>query len=144
IFTPAQVKGWRQVTNAVHARGGRIFFQLAHSGSSSHPEFLEGETPRAPSAINLGTQTYTTKGLTPVVTPIPFTLEEISETIADYRKAAENAKEAGFDGIEIHAQIYTLIPQFLSTATNQRTDQYGGSIENRARFLFEVLDAVSE
>lgn len=144
IFTQAQVKGWKEVTKAVHAKGGKIFLQMAHSGAASHPDFFEGDIPRGPSAINPQLTTYTPTGPKDTVTPVAFTTAEIRETIDDYRKAAVNAKAAGFDGVELHAQIFALIPQFLSVATNQRTDEYGGSIENRARLLFEILDALKQ
>ena len=144
IYTQAQVAGWKLVTDAVHAHGGKIFLQLTHLGAVSHPDFFEGENPRGASAINPQIPVYTPTGLKESVTPVPFTKEEIKETIEDYRKAAVNAKAAGFDGVELHANIYTLIPQFLSAVTNQRTDEYGGSIENRARLLFEILDVLKQ
>lgn len=144
IYTQTQVAGWKLVTNAVHKNGGKIFLQLVHSGAASHPEHLDGEIPRGPSPINLQLQVYTEDGPQDAVTPLAFTKAEIRETIADFKTAAENAKSAGFDGIELHAQIFTLIPQFLSSAANQRTDEYGGSIENRARLLFEILDALKQ
>lgn len=144
IYSAAQVAGWKLVTDAVHAKAGKIFLQMGHSGAASHPDFFDGELPSGPSAINPQEKTYTPAGFKETVTPKAFTIEEIKETIQDYKLAALNAKAAGFDGVEIHAQIFTLIPQFLSAATNQRTDQYGGSIENRARFLFELLDALKQ
>lgn len=144
IFSPEQTKGWALVTEAVHGQGGLIFSQFGHSGSGSHPDFLNGETPRGPSAINLEGKAYTLEGPKDRVMPQAFTTEEIRETVADYKRAAENAKRAGFDGIELHAQIDTLIPQFLSTATNRRVDEYGGSVENRSRLLFEILAALAE
>ncbi|WP_293307551.1 alkene reductase [Pedobacter sp. UBA5917] len=142
IYTEKQVEGWKLVTDAVHKNNGKIFVQLGHCGSASHPDFFDGEIPRGPSAINPQLQSFTPEGFKDTVTPVPFTLEEIKETVNDYRKAAENALKAGFDGVEIHAQIYTLIPQFLSAATNQRKDEYGGSIENRSRILFEIIEAL--
>jgi N-ethylmaleimide reductase len=144
IFSQAQVEGWKLVTQAVHAANGRIFLQIVHSGAVSHPDFFNGQLPLGPSAINPREKTFTPNGFIDTLTPNPYTVEEISKTIEEFRKAAEHAKAAGFDGIEVHAQLFTLIPQFLSTATNQRTDEYGGNIPNRARLLFEILDALSE
>jgi N-ethylmaleimide reductase len=142
IFSEKQIQGWQLVTEAVHARGGKIFLQLAHAGAASHPDFFNGELPLGPSAINPELQVFTPEGFKDSVTPRAFTIEEIKQIVQDFGHAAQNAKTAGFDGVELHAQIFTLIPQFLSSATNQRTDEYGGSIENRARLLFEILDAL--
>lgn len=144
VYTPAQVEGWKLVTSAVHARGGKIFLQIVHSGAATHPDFFEGEIPKGPSAINPQIPSFTATGFKDSVTPDAFTLEEIKAVVDDFRLAAENAKLAGFDGVELHAQIFTLLPQFLSIATNQRTDTYGGSIENRARLIFEILDALKQ
>ena len=143
IHSKEQIEGWRLVTDAVHAKDGKIFLQIAHGGSASHPDFYGGELPAGPSAINPGLQAFTPEGLKDSVTPRALTTEEIKQIISDFEQAAQNAKAAGFDGVELHAQIFTLIPQFLSIATNQRTDEYGGSIENRSRFLFEVLDVLT-
>jgi N-ethylmaleimide reductase len=140
IFTPEQTEGWKKVTGAVHKKGGRIFVQLSHIGSASHPDYLGGALPLGPSAINPQEKSYTPEGFKDTVTPKAYSAEEIKDTIAEFRLAALNAKDAGFDGVELHGQIFTLIPQFLSTATNQRTDKYGGTIENRCRILFEILD----
>jgi len=142
IFTREQTEAWKKVTSAVHEKGGRIFMQLSHSGSASHPDYFEGALPLGPSAINPREKSYTPQGFKDTVTPKAYSGGEIKDTIAEYRQAALNAKAAGFDGIEIHAHLFTLIPQFLSIATNQRTDKYGGNIENRCRILFEILDAV--
>ncbi|PWB24119.1 alkene reductase [Flavobacterium sp. HTF] len=144
IYTPEQIEGWKMVTKAVHDKGGLIFSQLGHIGSASHPDFFDGELPVGPSAINPQTRSYTPEGFKDSLTPREFTVPEIKQTIQDYKKAAQNAKLAGFDGIEIHAQAGMLIPQFLSLATNVRTDEYGGSIENRSKIIFEILDAVLE
>jgi N-ethylmaleimide reductase len=144
IYTKKQIEGWKLVTNAVHENGGLIFSQLGHIGSASHPDFFGGELPAGPSAISPQTQSYTPEGFKDSPTPREFTLAEIKQTIQDYKQAAQNAKDAGFDGVEIHAQAGMLIPQFLSLATNQRTDDYGGSIEDRARIIFEILDAIIE
>lgn len=144
IYTPEQVEGWKLVTRAVHNQGGLIFSQLGHIGAASHPDFLDGELPAGPSAINPQNHSYTPQGFKDTLTPREFSVAEIKQTIQDYRQAAKNAKEAGFDGVEVHAQTGMLIPQFLSLATNHRTDEYGGSIENRARIIFEILDAILE
>ena len=144
IYTREQTEGWKLVTEAVHHRGGLIFSQLGHIGSASHPDFLEGELPAGPSAINPQTRSFTPEGFKDSLTPRELTIAEIKQTIQDYKHAAHNAKEAGFDGVEVHAQAGMLIPQFLSRATNQRHDEYGGSIENRARIVFEILDAIIE
>ncbi len=144
IYSKTQTEAWKRVTDAVHAKDGKIFVQLGHSGSVSHPDFFQGELPMGPSAINPREKTFTPLGFKDTLTPEEYTIAQIKETIQEYFLAAENAKVAGFDGLEIHAQLFTLIPQFLSEATNQRTDEYGGSIENRARLLFEILDAVKE
>jgi len=144
IYSKTQTEAWKNVTDAVHAKDGKIFVQLSHSGSVSHPDFFQGELPLGPSAINPQEKTFTPLGFKDTITPAEYSTAQIKETIREYALAAENAKMAGFDGLEIHAQIYTLIPQFLSEVTNQRTDEYGGSIENRARLLFEILDAVKD
>ncbi|MDN5287868.1 MAG: flavoprotein NADH-dependent oxidoreductase [Mucilaginibacter sp.] len=144
IYSKTQTEAWKRVTDAVHEKNGKIFVQLVHSGSVSHPDFLQGELPLGPSAINPQEKAFTPLGFKDTLTPAEYTTVQIKETIGEYRLAAENAKKAGFDGLEIHAQIFTLIPQFLSEATNQRTDEYGGSIENRARLLFEILDTVKK
>lgn len=144
IYTKEQVAGWKLVTQAVHENGGLIFSQLGHIGAASHPDFFDGELPAGPSAINPQTHSFTPEGFKETLTPRELSLAEIKQTIQDYKQAAKNAKEAGFDGIEIHAQAGMLIPQFLSLASNQRTDAYGGSIENRARIIFEILDAIKE
>jgi N-ethylmaleimide reductase len=144
VYTERQIEGWKLVTKAVHDNGGLIFSQLGHIGSASHPDLLGGELPAGPSAINPQTQSYTPEGFKDSLTPREFTITEIKETIQDYKQAAQNAKDAGFDGVEIHAQAGMLIPQFLSLNTNQRTDEYGGSIANRARIIFEILDAIMQ
>jgi N-ethylmaleimide reductase len=144
IYNQEQVEGWKLVTKAVHDYGGLIFSQLGHIGSASHPDHLNGELPAGPSAINPQTQSFTPEGFKDTLTPRELTVAEIKQTIQDYKQAAQNAKDAGFDGVEIHAQAGMLIPQFLSLATNQRKDEYGGSIENRARIIFEILDVIKE
>ena len=142
IFTTGQTKAWKKVTDAVHLENGRIFLQLAHIGAASHPDYFDGELPLGPSAINPEEKSFTPQGFKNTVTPGIYTVEQIRETIEEYHQAAINAKTAGFDGLELHAQLFTLIPQFLSIATNQRTDEYGGSISNRSRILFEILDVL--
>ncbi|GAB3415509.1 alkene reductase [Massilia agilis] len=142
IHSDAQVAGWKQVTDAVHAQGGVIFMQLWHVGRISHPDFLDGQLPVAPSAIApRGVQTYTATGLKDIPTPRALETGEIPGIVEEFRRAAGNAKRAGFDGVEVHGANGYLLDQFLEDGTNQRTDQYGGSVENRARLLFEVIDA---
>ena len=144
IHTPAQVAGWKLVTQKVHEAGGAIFIQLWHVGRISHPDFHEGNLPLAPSAINPNDKSFTPQGFKDTVTPKAMTLEDIQTTIQDFAAAAKNAVEAGFDGVEIHASNGYLFHQFFNGTSNHRTDAYGGSIENRARFLFDVLDAVKK
>ncbi len=142
IHSPEQIAGWKKVTDAVHAKGGLIFLQLWHVGRISHPDFHGGELPVAPSAVRPAGQAFTFTGLQDYVTPRALELSEIPVIVADFRQAALNAKAAGFDGVELHAANGYLINQFLDDHANRRTDEYGGSIENRARLLFEALDAV--
>lgn len=144
IYSPEQVEGWRRVTDAVHAGGGRIFLQLWHVGRNSHPSLQPGGAlPVAPSAIAPTEGTASTyEGPKPYVTPRALETEEIPGIIEQYRQGAENALAAGFDGVEIHSANGYLLDQFLHDGSNQRTDQYGGSIENRARLLLEVTEAV--
>jgi len=143
IHTDAQVEGWKKVTEAVHAAGGLIFVQLWHVGRISHVSLQPGgAAPVAPSAVQAKTKTFTAAGFTEVSMPRALEAEEIPGIFADYRRAAENAKAAGFDGVEIHGANGYLIDQFLKDGTNKRTDAYGGSIENRARFALDVVDTV--
>lgn len=150
IHSPEQVAGWRLVTDAVHAAGGRIFVQLWHVGRMSHPDFHDGELPVAPSAVPFEAQIWKVDPATGVgamvdcPTPRALTRDEIGGVVADFRKAARNAMEAGFDGVEIHGANGYLIDQFLRTTSNVRTDEYGGSRENRLRFLKEVVTAVAD
>ena len=144
IHTKAQVEGWKKVTKRVHDKGGKIFIQLWHVGRMSHPDFHNGELPLAPSAINPNAQSYTPDGFKDTVTPKEMTKEDIKTTVEDFKSAAKNAVEAGFDGIEIHSSNGYLFHQFFNGTSNTRTDEYGGSHENKARFFFEVLDAVKE
>lgn len=142
IWSDDQVRGWHNVTSAVHAHGGRIVLQLWHVGRISDPLYLDGELPVAPSAIKPAGHVSLVRPIKDFVTPRALETEEIAEIVEAYRSGAENAKAAGFDGVEIHAANGYLIDQFLQDSTNQRSDQYGGSLENRARLLLEVTDAV--
>ena len=144
IHSKAQVEGWKKVTKAVHEEGGKIFLQLWHVGRMSHPYFHGGELPLAPSAINPNSKSFTPEGFKDTVDPKEMTVEEIKQTVQDFKNAARNAWEAGFDGVEIHASNGYLLHQFFNSTSNVRADEYGGSKENRARILFEVLDAVKE
>ena len=142
IHTPEQIVGWRQVTEAVHQAGGRIVCQIWHSGRVSHQVFHDGELPVAPSAVQGAIRTFTEQGFVATPQPRALALEEIPAVVGDFRQAAVNAMSAGFDGIEIHGANGYLIDQFLRDGVNLRTDAYGGSVENRCRFLLEVTDAV--
>ncbi|BAZ33441.1 flavin oxidoreductase/NADH oxidase [Cylindrospermum sp. NIES-4074] len=144
IYSPAQVAGWRLVTDAVHQQGGRIFLQLWHVGRISHPDLQpDGALPVAPSAIAPKGEVLTYEGWKPFVTPRALETSEIPEIVEQYRQGAANALAAGFDGVEIHAANGYLIDQFLRDGTNQRPDKYGGAVENRARLLLEVTEAVT-
>jgi N-ethylmaleimide reductase len=144
IHTPEQIAGWQLVTRAVHERGGHIFLQLWHVGRISHPSLQpEGALPVAPSAIKAEGEVFTAAGPQPFVTPRALETEEIPGIIEQYRQGAKNALEAGFDGVELHAANGYLLDQFLEDSSNQRTDHYGGSIENRARLILEVTEAVA-
>ncbi len=140
IWSADQVRGWKQVTKAVHEAGGRIFLQLWHVGRISHPLFLNGEAPVAPSAIAPKGNVSLVRPETPYITPRALDLTEIPSVIDAYHRGAQNAQEAGFDGVELHGANGYLVDQFLQDSTNHRTDDYGGSIENRARLLLEVVD----
>jgi N-ethylmaleimide reductase len=142
LFTADQIAGWRAVTDAVHAVGGRIFAQLAHSGAVSHPDFFNGELPLAPSAVNPGLRSFTPGGFKDTVTPRAMDFEDIRATIDDYGFAARNAKIAGFDGVELHCATTYLLPEFLNSALNRRTDVYGGSAAKRSKIVFEILEAM--
>ncbi len=144
IYSDAQVEAWREVTDLVHAVGGRIFLQLWHVGRVSHPDYHGGALPVAPSAIapTEGKVMRPDFSLVPFETPHALTVAEIGEVVEQFRRGAQHAKQAGFDGVEIHGANGYLIEQFLSTSSNQRDDEYGGSAENRVRFLTEVTDAV--
>jgi N-ethylmaleimide reductase len=143
IYTPEQIERWRAVPQAVHARGGKIFMQVFHTGRIALPDFLPNNTqPVAPSAVRANGKNYTDSGMKDFVTPREITREEIAQTVEDFARAARNAIAAGFDGVELHSASGYLVQQFLTTNVNLRTDEYGGSIENRTRFLFAVLDAM--
>jgi N-ethylmaleimide reductase len=144
IYSKDQVEGWKKVTEAVHKKGGHIFIQLWHVGRISHPDFHNGELPVAPSAINPHAKSFTPKGFKDTVTPKEMTIEEIKQTVLDFKNAAKNAMEAGFDGVEIHSSNGYLLHQFFNRTSNVRMDEYGGSIENRAKILFEIIDAIKE
>lgn len=144
IHSDEQVEGWKKVTKRVHDKGGKIFIQLWHVGRMSHPDFHNDKLPLSASAINPNSKSYTPEGFKDTVTPKEMTVEDIKETIQDFKNAAANAVKAGFDGVEIHSSNGYLFHQFFNGTSNKRTDNYGGTIENRARFFFEVLDAVKE
>lgn len=141
LYTDAQVEGWKPITEAVHQAGGVIVTQLWHVGRISDPSLLGGQTPVAPSAIQPAGHVSLLRPMRPYVTPRALALDEIPPLIEAYRRAAENARKAGFDGVELHAANGYLLDQFLEDRTNRRTDAYGGSVENRARLLLEATDA---
>ena len=144
LFTDAQVQGWKLVTDAVHAKDGLIVAQLWHVGRVSHPDLLNGATPVSASAVQQAGHVSLLRPKRPYVLPRALEIAEIRAITEQYKQAAIRAKEAGFDGVELHAANGYLIDQFLQSKTNQREDQYGGSVENRARFLLEVVDALIE
>lgn len=143
IWTAAQVESWQRVTRAVHKGHGKMFLQLWHTGRISHPDLHGGELPVAPSAIRPEGQAFTNDGLKDHLTPRALETDEIPAIVEDYRHAAQCAKDAGFDGVEIHSANNYLLEQFLRDSTNKRTDRYGGSIENRLRFPLEVVRVVT-
>ena len=142
IWSEAQVEGWRAITEAVHAAGGRMFLQLWHVGRVSDPSFLDGQPPVAPSAIAARGHVSLLRPQRPYPVPRPLAAEELAGVVAAYRQGAENAQKAGFDGVEIHGANGYLLDQFLQDGSNHRTDGYGGTIENRARLMLQVTDAV--
>ena len=142
IWSPEQVAGWKLVTKAVHDAGGRMLLQLWHVGRVSHPFYLDGKQPVAPSAIAVDGPVRLLRPQAPFPVPRALDLEEIPGIIEAYRRGAENARAAGFDGVEIHGANGYLLDQFLQDSSNKRTDAYGGSIANRARLMLEVTDAV--
>ncbi|HVC31790.1 MAG TPA: alkene reductase [Steroidobacteraceae bacterium] len=141
IWSPEQVAGWREVTRAVHAAGGRIFLQLWHVGRVSHPVFLDGKLPVAPSALAPAGNVSLVRPATPFVTPRALERSEIPQIVAAFARGAQNAEVAGFDGVELHGANGYLLDQFLQDSSNRRDDDYGGPIENRARLLLEAADA---
>jgi N-ethylmaleimide reductase len=142
IHSAEQVAGWNRITEAVHRAGGKIFLQLWHVGRISHPDFHGGELPVAPSAIAAQGQVFTAKGPQQMVTPRALTLAELPGIVEQFRRGAENAKVAGFDGVELHGANGYLLDQFVRDGSNSRTDAYGGTIENRTRLPLEVTKAV--
>jgi N-ethylmaleimide reductase len=143
IYSPAQVAGWKKVTDAVHAKGGRMFLQIWHGGRACHPYFNHGAQPVAPSAIAItGDEVHTPEGKKPYVTPRELRDDELPGIIEGFRKAATNAKAAGFDGVEVHGANGYLLDEFLRDGSNRRSGPYGGSLQNRAKLLLEVTDAV--
>ena len=144
IYTDEQVAGWKKVTDAVHAKGGKIVLQLWHVGRISHPSLLNGALPVAPSAIKPAGQAYTYEGLVDFVEPRALDASELPAIVQEYVHATKCALAAGFDGVEIHAANGYLLDQFLRDGSNKRSDNYGGSLENRTRFLLEVTKAVTD
>lgn len=144
IYTDAMRDAWRPVVDAVHAKGGRIFLQLWHGGRASHSSFrADGSLPVAPSALKITSDTiHTPTGKQPYETPRALATEEIAGVVEDFRRAGERARQAGFDGVEVHGANGYLVDSFLQSNTNQRTDRYGGSVENRFRFLKEIVEAL--
>ncbi len=142
LYTKAQANGWKPITEAVHKLGGRIFAQLWHVGRISHPLFQGGKLPVSPSAVKPAGDCYTPEGPRPFEVPRELSIDEISKLVETYRLAAENARLAGFDGVELHGANGYLPDQFLRDKTNKRSDAYGGSVENRARFMLEVTKAL--
>jgi 2,4-dienoyl-CoA reductase-like NADH-dependent reductase (Old Yellow Enzyme family) len=142
IWSAEQIAGWKKITESVHRAGGRIFLQLWHVGRISDPVYLDGELPVAPSAVAAQGHVSLLRPERPFVVPRPLALEEIPDVVESFRQGAENAQAAGFDGVEIHGANGYLLDQFLQDNSNFRTDAYGGSIENRARLMLEVADAV--
>jgi N-ethylmaleimide reductase len=145
IYSDEQVAGWKKVTDAVHEKGGLIFLQIWHGGRACHPLLNDGAQPVAPSAIAItSSEVRTPEGMKPYVIPRELLLEELPIIVDGFKKAAENAKLAGFDGVEVHSANGYLLDEFLRDGSNKRTDKYGGSIENRARLMLEVLQAVCD
>ena len=142
IHSGEQVAGWTRITEAVHRAGGKVFLQLWHVGRISHPDFHGGELPVAPSAIAAQGQVFTARGPQQMVTPRALALGELPSIVEQFRRGAENAKAAGFDGVELHGANGYLLDQFLRDGSNRRTDAYGGTVENRARLPLEVTEAV--
>ena len=143
IYSDAQVEGWKLITNTVHEAGGKIIAQIWHVGRITHPELTGGLSPIAPSAVKPNVVAYTHNGKVDVPVPHELTAEEIKVVVNQYRQGAANAIKAGFDGVEIHGANGYLLDQFLQDSSNHRTDEYGGPVENRARLMLEVTDAVT-
>ncbi len=143
VYSAEQVEGWKQTAAAVHAKGGKIFMQIWHAGRAAHPLLNGGKEAVSASAIAIEDEVHTPEGKKPYTVPRALTKDEIASIVQDFRRAAANAISAGFDGIEVHGANGYLIDQFLRDKANQRTDEYGGPLENRARLLFEVLEAVT-
>jgi N-ethylmaleimide reductase len=145
IYSDSHVAGWKKTTDAVHAQGGHIFIQLMHAGRMSHPDNTPHHRPGvAPSAVAPGAPMFTVKGMQDIPVPRALTTAQVRETVQDFRHAARRAIEAGADGVEIHGANAYLVQQFFAPSANTRTDEYGGSIENRARFAIEVATAIAE
>ncbi|RBP83915.1 alkene reductase [Marinomonas rhizomae] len=144
IYSAEQIEGWKLTTDAVHKAGGRIFMQIWHAGRAAHPLLNDGKEAVSSSAIAIDGETHTPEGKKAYTVPRELTVDEIKSIVNDFRQGAINAKEAGFDGVEIHGANGYLIDQFLRESANQRTDEYGGSLENRSRFLTEVIEAVTD
>jgi N-ethylmaleimide reductase len=145
IYSKAQIDGWKKVTDAVHEKGGKTVLQIWHGGRACHPLLNNGATPVAPSALRIeNDEVHTPEGKKPYTVPSELTIPQIKEIVSGFKQAAMNAKQAGFDGIEVHAANGYLIDELLRDGSNKRTDIYGGALENRTRFLFEVVDAVLE
>ena len=144
IYSDEQIEGWKKVTGAVHAKGGRIFLQIWHPGRAAHPDINGGVETVSSSAIAIEGDIHTPLGKVPHAVPRALKIEEIPGIVAHYAQAAKNAIAAGFDGVEVHGANGYLIDQFLRDGANKRTDAYGGPVENRARFLIEVLTAVTK
>jgi N-ethylmaleimide reductase len=144
IYNQDQIKAWKGITRSVHRYGGKIFCQLWHCGRISHPDFHDGQKPLSASAIIAPGNNITYQGKKERVAPKEMTLDEIKSTIQDYIQAAKNAMEAGFDGVEIHGANGYLVDQFLCDGSNHRTDEYGGSLENRQRFALEIINGIGE
>ena len=142
IWSQAQVEAWTPVVDAVHERGGNFLLQLWHTGRISHPDLHDGELPVAPSAVRPEGQAFTAGGMKDHVTPRALETDEIPSIIEDYRRAAENAKAAGFDGVEVHSANNYLLEQFVRDSTNQRSDEYGGTLDGRLRFPLQVVETV--
>jgi len=144
VYSAEQIAGWKKTTDAVHAKGGRIFMQIWHAGRAAHPDINGGVRTVSSSTTAIEGEIHTLNGKVPHAVPHALTVEEIKDIVAAFAQGAKNAIAAGFDGVEVHGANGYLIDQFLRDGCNQRTDTYGGSLENRARFLFEVLSAVSD